>query len=100
MFDSLNKKLDQCHANLENKLLDRLLKAYKDQQAQLETLKSCQDDRNSDLVQNMKKMNEKLDNNFVRNDAFVEVRQMASQLKDKLDDEFEIVARNIKGEQG
>ena len=38
IIESLDAKLEQCHTNLENKLLDRLLKAYKDQQSQIENL--------------------------------------------------------------
>lgn len=38
MIETLDSKLTQSHTNLENKILDRLLKAYKEQNAQLETL--------------------------------------------------------------
>ena len=48
------------------------------------------------ILMNMKKMNDKLESSFVKNEPFIDVKQTANQLKDKLDDELEIVARNIK----
>lgn len=96
IVESLDAKLEQCHSTLENKLLDRLLKAYKDQQSQLENLKQYHDDKLRDLQQSIKTLSDRVDSNFVKNEPFMEVRQTANQLRDKLDDELEIVARNIR----
>ena len=96
IIESLDAKLEQCHTNLENKLLDRLLKAYKAQQSQIENLQQYHDDKIKDLQQSIKNLNDRLDSSFVKNERFLEVRQTANQLRDKLDDELEIVARNIR----
>ena len=44
----------------------------------------------------VKKLDEKMEENFVKNDPFFEVRQTANKLRDKLDDELDIVARNVR----
>ena len=41
-------------------------------------------------------MNENLEASYVKNEQFILVKQTATQLKDKLDDELEIVGRHIK----
>lgn len=44
----------------------------------------------------IKNLDTKVEENFVKNEPFMEVRQTANKLRDKLDDELDIVARNVR----
>ena len=59
-------------------------------------MKQYHDDKINDVVDNLKKMNEKLEVSYVKTEPFLLVKQTATLLKDKLDDELEIVGRHIK----
>lgn len=96
MVEALDLKLTQSHTDLENKILERLLKAYKEQNTQLETLKQYHEDKIRDVQMSVKRLDAKVEDGFVKNEQFMEVKQTANQLRDKLDDELEIVARNVR----
>ena len=66
--------MTQSHTNLEDKLLDRLLKAYKEQKTQLETLRQHHEDKIRDLQVGVQSLDRKMDEHFVKNEPFQEVR--------------------------
>ena len=95
-MQSLDTRLTTAHGNLESKLIDRLLKAYKEQSSQTESLKQFHEDKLKDLNVALQNLEQASDRQFVKMKDFLELRNTSNRLRDKVDDEMEVVARNVR----